>query len=273
MMLDTPPDHIPDPVIAPTPERIQLKRTAPYCVICQLRYTKDLTADDEDRVKDFQKEVQTVYPVLREERIPNPPSGYTPIEYRQLFAVSRFYDPRDEWRITLAPSFLAVETFKYAGRDDFFSRLNWLAHAHARHFSCGKVTNLGVRYINRYFDVLYKIHDFFRHEICGINGTHAADRSMYSLTETVFYLIGAQLLARWGMLPRNASSDPNSIKPMDVMSWLIDFDMFSTIELQDDIEWLITEARRYADEIYRFFRWSVTDKFIEHFRGGSEDWE
>jgi uncharacterized protein (TIGR04255 family) len=34
-----------------------------------------------------------------------------------------------------------------------------------------------------------------------------------------------------------------------------------------DVEELLNEAQRFAERIYTFFRWAVTDEFLQHFGG------
>ena len=34
-----------------------------------------------------------------------------------------------------------------------------------------------------------------------------------------------------------------------------------------DIENILTDAERFSERIYTFFRWAVTDEFLSHFGG------
>lgn len=105
-----------------------------------------------------------------------------------------------------------------------------------------------------------------RPEVRGIAGTSAATHATHALSESMFDLEDARILARWGQLPANATVDPG-IEPAPQTSWILDLDMFSAAPMPFAIDRLISEAERYAERIYTLFRWAVTDEFIRRYGG------
>jgi uncharacterized protein (TIGR04255 family) len=90
----------------------------------------------------------------------------------------------------------------------------------------------------------------------------ALSESLFTVPDTK-----AHLRARWGHIPANGTVDPAAIEPVDTPSWLLDLDMFSIGPWPFDTERLVAEARMYAERIYTFFRWAVTDEFLRRYGG------
>ncbi|MFO5473256.1 MAG: TIGR04255 family protein, partial [Dolichospermum sp.] len=90
-----------------------------------------------------------------------------------------------------------------------------------------------------------------------------------SINESLFSLPGGedQIIARWGLIPPNGTFDPDAIEPVDEPSWILDLDMSLSKQRDFDVEELLNEAQRFAERIYTFFRWAVTDEFLQHFGG------
>jgi len=61
--------------------------------------------------------------------------------------------------------------------------------------------------------------------------------------------------------------DPAAIEPLAEVSWILDLDMFrpeSRAFAPDDV---VADARAYAERIYAFFRWAVTEDFLRLYGG------
>ena len=97
----------------------------------------------------------------------------------------------------------------------------------------------------------------------GIAGTPVSAQALHALSESMFALDGARLLARWGRLPPDATVDPAAIEP----SWILDLDMFSAEPVPFSTERVLEDAQRFAERIYTFFRWAVTDDFLRRYGG------
>lgn len=132
------------------------------------------------------------------------------------------------------------------------------------------IDRLGIRYIDQVVgERLKNIKQLIRSEICGIVGTGAAGYVQSALTEAVFNLGDAQVLARWGHLPKGATTDPSAIVPIEEASWILDMDMSRTKQRPFVAELIVEDAKRFAKRIYSLFRWVVTPDFLRTYGGDS----
>ncbi len=257
-----------DPLVAPPPSEVPLKDAPLVRVIAQLRFPEILSVEQRDFVAPFQEAIRSIYPVLRQEQTQGillAPGILAPAKPQTAW---RFADTEGHWRVSLAPDFLALETTKYVSRSDFFGRLNAVAQALNEHIDPAQVDRLGVRYIDRITGgAVDNIATLIRPEVRGITGTIAATHAAHALSETLFALEDARVLARWGFLPAGATVDPAAIEPSTDKSWLLDLDMFSAAPMPFVVDQVVEHAQRYAERIYTIFRWAVTDEFLVRYGG------
>lgn len=257
-----------DPFVAALPAEVPLKDAPLVRVIAQFRFPEILSVEQRDFVAPFQEAIRRTYSVLRQEQTQGillSPSGAAPAKPQIAW---RFSDTEGFWRVSLTPEFLALETTKYVSRSDFFGRLKSLAEALDEHIEPGQLDRLGVRYIDRITgDAVDDIAKLVRPEVRGITGTIAATHAVHALSESMFELPEARVLARWGCLPPGATVDPAAIEPENEKSWILDLDMFSAAPMPFIVEDVVAEAQRYAERIYTVFRWAVTDDFLVRYGG------
>lgn len=257
-----------DPCVAPLPLEVPLKDAPLVRVIAQLRFPEILSVERRDFVAPFQEAIRSAYPVLRQEQaqgIVMGPDGLAPAKPQIAW---RFSDIGGAWRVSLTPEFLALETTKYVSRADFISRLKLLAEALDEHIEPAQLDRLGVRYIDRITgDAVDDIARLVHPEVRGITGTIAATHAVHALSESMFALQDARLVARWGFLPPGATVDPSAIEPAQEKSWILDLDMFSTTPVPFVVDRVVAEAQRYAERVYTVFRWAVTDDFLLRYGG------
>ena len=100
-------------------------------------------------------------------------------------------------------------------------------------------------------------------------GTAMAQHASHALSESLFSVPtpNAQLLARWGLLPPSATVDPAAIEPLGEPSWILDLDMFQAGQRIFDPQEMVSDVRLFAERIYTFFRWAVTDDFLRFYGG------
>jgi uncharacterized protein (TIGR04255 family) len=257
-----------DPFVAPLPAEVPLKDAPLVRVIAQLRFPEILSVERRDFVAPFQEAIRSMYPVLRQEQAQGillSAGGVAPAKPQIAW---RFSDAGAHWRVSLTPEFLALETTKYLSRADFFGRLKSLAEALDEHIEPGQLDRLGVRYIDRITgDAVDDIAKLVRPEVRGITGTIAGTHAVHALSESMFDLRDARLLARWGCLPSGATVDPAAIEPANEKSWILDLDMFSAAPMPFVVDSVVAEGQRYAERIYTVFRWAVTDDFLVRYGG------
>ena len=94
----------------------------------------------------------------------------------------------------------------------------------------------------------------------GAHAVHAISESVYAISQT-----SAQLLARWGLLPKGATVDPAAIEPLDQPSWILDLEMYRSG--QREYAEVVQEANGFAERIYAVLRWAVTDNFLRRYGG------
>lgn len=257
-----------DPLVAPLPAEVPLRDAPLVRVIAQLRFPEVLSVEQRDFVAPFQEAIRSKYPVLRQEQTQGillGPAGLAPAKPQVAW---RFSDTDGHWRVSLTPEFLALETTKYASRSDFFARLGAVATSLDEHIEPAQVDRLGVRYIDRITGgAVDDIARLVRAEVRGITGTVAATHAAHALSESMFQVDDARVLARWGVLPPGATVDPAAIEPAPEKSWILDLDMFSATPMPFVVKQVVEQAQRYAERIYTVFRWAVTDEFLVRFGG------
>ncbi len=257
-----------DPLVAPLPAEVPLKDAPLVRVIAQLRFPEILSIEQRDFVAPFQEAIRATYPVLRQEQTQGVllgPAGLAPAKPQIAW---RFGDTDGHWRVSLTPEFLALETTKYVSRTDFFGRLKAVATALDEYIDPAQVDRLGVRYIDRITGAAVDdIAKLVRAEVRGITGTIAAAHAAHALSESMFEVDDARVLARWGVLPPDKTLDLAAIEPATERSWLLDLDMFSAAPMPFVVDQVVERAQRYAERIYTVFRWAVTDEFLVRYGG------
>jgi len=257
-----------DPLVAPPPAEVPLERAPLVRVIAQVRFPEVLSVEQRDFVAPFQEAVRARYPVLRQEHTQGilvGPGGVAPAKPQIAW---RFGDTDGHWRVSLTPEFLALETTRYVSRSDFFGRLRVVTEALGEHVEPGQVDRLGVRYIDRITGAAVDdLATLVRPEVRGIAGTVAATHAAHALSESMFELSDARVLARWGRLPPGATVDPAAIEPSEEKSWILDLDMFSAGPMPFVVDRVVAEAERYAQRVYTIFRWAVTKEFLIRYGG------
>lgn len=257
-----------DPFVAPPPAEVLLRHAPLVRVIAQLRFPEILSVEQGDLVAPFQKAIHEAYPVLRQEQIQGIVLGLGGASPGKSKTAWRFSDATAHWRVSLTSEFLALETTNYVSRSDFFSRLKFLAGALGEYVGPSQVDRLGVRYIDRITGAAVNdLAQLVRPEVRGISGTIVGTHAIHALSESVFDLSDARMLARWGCLPPGAIVDPAAIEPIEEKSWILDLDMFSAAPVPFAIDSVIANAERYAECIYGMFRWAVTDDFLMRYGG------
>jgi len=257
-----------DPLVAPLPAEVPLKDAPLVRVIAQLRFPEVLSIEQREFVASFQEAIRAKYPVLRQEQAQGILVGPGGITTAKPQIAWRFSDTDGHWRVSLSPDFLALETTKYTNRNEFFERLRVVAEALGEHIEPAQIDRIGIRYIDRITgDAVDEIAQLVRPEVRGIAGTPAAAHVSHALSETLFDLNDARVLARWGCLPPGATFDPSAFEPVQERSWILDLDMFSAQPTAFDVETVVAESRRYAERIYTIFRWAVTKEFLLRYGG------
>jgi uncharacterized protein (TIGR04255 family) len=257
-----------DPLVAPPPTEVPLANAPLVRVIAQVRFPLVVAVEQREFIAPFQEAVRAKYPVLRQEQAQGvllSPAGLAHVPAQTAW---RFSDVEGHWRASLTPDFLALETTSYTSRSDFLSRLREVVVALDEHVEPKLVDRLGVRYVDRIAgDAVNEIAKLVRPEVRGIAGTAAGSHALHALSESMFALDSARVLARWGRLPAGSTVDPTAIEPINELSWILDLDMFSASPVPFSVDRVIRDATQFAERIYTFFRWAVTNDFLRRYGG------
>lgn len=260
-----------NPLTDPLPAEVPLPKAPLVRVIAQVRFPLVASVEKQDFIAPFQEAVRPEYPVLRPEQVRSvilgPEGG--PVEARSN-TMWRFHDAAGNWTITLAPDFLALETTRYASRNDFLDRFRRVLDALVANVDPKVIDRLGIRYIDRVVgENLTDLPQLVRPEVCGVLSTSLNSSVVQSISETIFILPddAGQVLARWGLIPAGRTIDPATVDAIGDSSWLLDVDAFQAKTREFDIEVVLQHAKVLAERIYSIFRWAVTDEFLRRYGG------
>ena len=261
-------ESIVDPITDASPGEIPLDPSPLVRVLTQVRFPMVAAIGKQDFVGPFQEAIRKEYPVLRPEQAQKIQLSPEAAPLVQTQTVWRFSDVKSQWRVSLAPDFLALETTTYASRSDFIRRLKIVVGALEEHVAPALVDRLGIRFVNRIKgNEVNDIAKLMRPEICGIVGVLSDRHMKHVLNEGLFRIDKNQLLARWGILPPQMTIDPTAIEPIEERSWILDLDMFTTEAFEFNTDRIVNDVRSFSERIYTFFRWAVTDEFMRRKEG------
>jgi uncharacterized protein (TIGR04255 family) len=175
------------------------------------------------------------------------------------------------WKIAVGDSSLSLESSQYTDRTDFCARFDRVVAPFISLVGLPYIARLGVRYINRISepDDMGHVPELFG---APVNGVVATDLPAYvaveqTLSQSVYSVEPHDgLVARWGLLPPNAVVDP-TLAPTPTPSFILDLDAFRGYAdrrppRSSDIA---ADAAELAARGYRYFRWAVTEQFLEMF--------
>lgn len=254
-----------NPFGSPIPE-LRLDRPPLVRVIAQVQFPPVLAIGREDAMSPFQEALRSRYGILEAEasfgvmvnmltKESEAKSGHT-------------WRLRDDagWTVSLAPTFLALDTREFTTSEEFVQRLDEALTALVAHFHPSHVERLGIRSIDQLTgEYLDDLRAYVRPEILGLAGMapeEATAELVACLAQATFQVDDATLNLRSGLMPPAATLDPYLTPPVPGPSWLLDLDIFVAGRrpfVQDE---LIEQTRVSWQRLYRFFRWAVTPNLL-----------
>ncbi len=247
-------------------QRVQLQSDPIVRVLSQVRYTPVLRVRDAEFVADFQDAIMSTYPIVEREHQQQVVAGRSgQLELSNQEVLWKFRDPSEEWQVTLGVDFVALETSNYLRREDFLDRLTSIVSAVAEHVRPTLVTRVGTRYTDRLAGTdLENITQLVRGELLGLGGATelGSGQIVGQLTQADFNVGSLELKTRWGFLPKSTTHDP-SLAGIPEASWILDLDAYSATQAVFNAETCIELFKEESATIYRFFRWVVSDQFLE----------
>ena len=259
-----------NPLKGPAPTEVLLPNAPLVRVIAQVRFSSVLAVQGAEFIAPFQESIRQEYPVLQMEHVPSLLVGPEEVAAGQEVVAWRFSSADSEWRASLTPEFIALETTAYQSRSNFIGRMKDLLATVREHLAPAVVQRIGLRYIAQVTgEPLGRISDLVRPNLLGLTDTSLFSHVHNALSDVPAEAPEerAQLRLRWGQLAAGATHDPNAVVPINEPSWILDFDIFRSEQPPFDVALLTADLEQFAERLYSMFRWSVTDRFLEYYGG------
>lgn len=243
-------------------------------VLAQVRFPPITSIAREEFIGPFQELVRREFPVLRQERemsVVLTPDGVKASS--DSSPVWRFLDRAEdpEWKLSLASSFVALDTSEYVSRKDFVDRLRSVLDALAATIGPASCDRVGVRFVDRVElgEGGTELSGLVRPEVLGVTAVEPGGGAelVHSLSDAEYRLSDATLRARWGRIPPDERLDPLHGEAVDSPSWILDLDMYSTGLSDFDASRLAAMVEMFAERAYRFFRWAVLPDLLRRYGG------
>jgi len=263
-----------DPLFGDVPNSVPLRDAPLVRVLAQVRFSKISKIGDESYIADFQEALRSQYPHVQADKIKSVELRVSDKEIQHHAVettVWRFFDSDRLFRISLATDFISLETAKYVSRADFLQRMQSILGALTDSITPPLVERAGFRYVDRLAgqEFVGSLPKFIQPDLLNVIQPSLAEHIEISMSEVVGKTAEGKVIARYGLAPKGFSHDPDMAPPVDEPSWVLDVDSFSTdcagTQLKPDF--LCEELDKVAARAYAFFRWSVTDEFLNHFKG------
>ena len=256
-------------------EEIPLAESPLERVYGQVRFPLNSRVAKLEAIADFQGALGGGYSKLEQEEevgiALTPGGGAKPISQQSM--VWRLRDAEGLWQLSLAPTFLSLDTARYTSRTDFFTRFATALTALEERLSPGECSRVGVRFVYRLADpgLSDDLPGMVRPEVLGLAAASDVRESgalSTSMLETLFDLDNDdQLRVRSVLLPCRTGIESLQLPPVEAPSWVLDMDMFRQGSLSFNGADLASLGERFAVRIYRFFRWAVTDELLKRCGG------
>ncbi len=231
-------------------------RFPPVLKIANVSALGGLQDDLRDEWPDFAQEQQISFvigPGVEQQAQPGP---------QQIF---RFTSADKAWNIVLGTDALTIETNgagEYSSYDEFAKRFRRVWDALQEHFAPAAVVRQGLRYIDHLEDDVRTPAEWARlinPELMGALAGALAEGLEHAISEYRFRYGETSLVFKHGIAPAGAENRPG---------YLLDFDYFTDQRSGDvSTEAVMERFAAYHEKSYNLFRWCVTEKALEAFRG------
>lgn len=250
------------------PPSIRLENAPLARVLCQVRWPEltQLAQQFEPIAKAIGADISGDYPLFAMRQEANFTVGPSGVSASPGVAIYQWTTPDGRFNVHFSHTFLTLETERYTSKEDLIGRLEKVLEVVLHHAAIPICVRMGYRYTNR-VPANIDIKPLIRAEVRGgdaVAPPRPGVKVVQSVSETLFKIDADTLLARWAHLPAGATIDP-TLQPLSTESWLLDLDAYNEETIPFVAADLARSALRLAGRGYTFFRWSVTDAFLEAF--------
>lgn len=263
------PSPLPAPLGGPPPAEISLPRAPLARVLTQVRFPTILKIEQRESIIPFQELIRERYPLFVQEtneqiRVEIGPAGQT--MRPEVTNVWRFLDLKQEWRISLTPDAVALETPRYTSRDDFLLRWLDILAAVARVFEPAPAQRIGMRFIDQVTgEPLERIDTLVRSDAVGMAMPLLRGQVRHTMSEAALGVEEGEMMMRWGILPANATIDPAVLPAIPQTSWILDIDVWSAEPRNFAQDIFGPSFRALAERAYSVFRFMTTESFLRSY--------
>ena len=261
-----------DPLFGKVSERILLKDAPLVRALGQVTFPKIVKISEESYIGDFQEAIRGDYPHLQRDNIQSVEVNVDQSDMQHQTTetvIWRFLDLERIFRVSLRTDAITLETARYESREEFMKRLKVVLNALSSTIKPAAVTRVGFRYVNRIKGEKYvgSLSKLIRPELLNVLQPNLLQHIEYSMTDIVCQTKEGKLIVRNGMVPPKFTHDPDLAPPVEDTSWVFDIDSFSTNCEGSEFEpkFLCEELSKVAARAYTFFRWGITDQFLQSF--------
>lgn len=259
--------NLPFPLGGPTPEDVSLKAAPLIKVLTEVRFPSILRIESKEAVTSFQERVREQYPFIEQEftqQIHVQIGPGAPVVNPVPGSIWRFWDIERRWRMSLSVSSISLETEQYGSRDEFLLRLVEVLTAVESTFAPRIALRTGMRYIDRVIGEPFKsIDKLLRPGVLGVITPEMHEHVRHAMTEATFKVAEGEMSLRWGILPPNFTIDPGLFSPIPQPSWVLDIDVYSSVQQPFDSQKLTESFRKLAERAYSVFRFMTTEQFLK----------
>ena len=249
----------------PEYEWVQFRKTPLRLVIGQVRFTIRPRFEQKSFIADFQDAISAKYPrVSREPSVTYQlsPSGIN----SSLGEILWRFSTRDNlWTVVVGESAITLEARGYASMRDFLERFRSILETARETLDITDRLRLGLRYINaiRYGKAnrFAEWRTLLNPKFVGFDASSLlSGRVDHTLQEIQIERHDGGLSIRHGLLNGSVVLPLPPEKPANGYFYLIDLDYYDNTEYDLDIPATVQQMKDYNDVIYRFFRWTMSEK-------------
>lgn len=253
----------------PKYEWVQFKKAPLRLVIGQVRFTIMPRFGQDTFVAGFQKAIRSIYPKVAREAAITYQLSSTGIQPNMGEKLWRFSSRDLRWSVVVGESAITLESRDYDSMNDFLNRFRFLLEMAEEHLEVTDRLRLGLRYINEVrYPRAVSLADWrtlFNHDFLSFDATELLGGKVdHTIQEIQVNRPDGVLAVRHGLLNGTVVAPLAPEQPATGLFYLIDLDYFDMTECELDIPATIQQMQKYNDVMYRFFRWTLSQKLYDY---------
>jgi len=251
--------------------RVVFKKPPLALTLAQVRFMPRFAVLDPGRLAGFQEALGENFPdVKHEAQIAFNVSSQGIQSQQQGAQLLRFTTKDELTSVVLSPDALTLEIRRFSTIEKLQAAFRKPLQALLENFKPPKLTRIGLRFVNEFRhpkgDSLAGWKALIRPEIIGLVGNEVlSDWVHESLQQIVMGGEDHTTILRHGFLPGGSTvPGPEIDQESQGSFYLLDLDSFRLQESDPNVDLVLTKINEFNSELYRLFRWSMTDAMYEY---------